>query len=150
MHIVMPVITPVTFNVLFCSDIETKDEPFAWEAREFLRKKLVGKEVIFKAEKPPNSATREYGTVWAGKDPTKDENMTEALLAEGLVKVRDGGRNIPQLKRLVEIEDAAKSQGKGVWGTDLQVILFYNSFYCTCAVYFAFFNFAHADFNSMI
>ncbi|CAG9558149.1 unnamed protein product [Danaus chrysippus] len=102
------------------NDSETKDEPFAWEAREFLRKKLVGKEVIFTAEKPPNSATREYGSVWAGKDPTKDENMTEALLAEGFVKVREGGRNIPQLKRLVEIEETAKSQGKGIWGTDLQ------------------------------
>ncbi|XP_041987682.1 staphylococcal nuclease domain-containing protein 1 [Aricia agestis] len=102
------------------NDNESKDEPFAWEAREFLRKKLVGKEVIFTAEKPPNSATREYGCVWAGKDPTKDENMTEALLSEGLVKVREGGRNIPQLKRYVELEDAAKSQGKGLWGTDLQ------------------------------
>ncbi|CAH2103312.1 unnamed protein product [Euphydryas editha] len=102
------------------NDTETKDEPFAWEAREFLRKKLVGKEVIFTAEKPPNSATREYGSVWAGKDPTKSENMTEALLAEGLVKVREGGRNIPQLKRLVEIEEQARSQGKGIWGSDLQ------------------------------
>ncbi|CAH2035335.1 unnamed protein product, partial [Iphiclides podalirius] len=102
------------------NDNETKDEPFAWEAREFLRKKLVGKEVIFRAEKPPNSATREYGSVWAGKDPTKDENMTEALLAEGLVKVREGGRNIPQLKKLVEIEDVARSQGKGIWGSDIQ------------------------------
>ncbi|KAL4717621.1 hypothetical protein ACJJTC_000770 [Scirpophaga incertulas] len=102
------------------NDVESKDEPFAWEAREFLRKKLVGKEVIFTAEKPPNSATREYGCIWAGKDPAKDENMTECLLAEGLVKVRDGGRNIPQLKKLVELEDLAKSQGKGIWGSDLQ------------------------------
>ncbi|XP_050360776.1 staphylococcal nuclease domain-containing protein 1 [Nymphalis io] len=102
------------------NDNETKDEPFAWEAREFLRKKLVGKEVIFTAEKPPNSATREYGSVWAGKDPTKSENMTEALLSEGLVKVREGGRNIPQLKKLVEIEEVARSQGKGIWGSDLQ------------------------------
>ncbi|KAJ8736999.1 hypothetical protein PYW07_000270 [Mythimna separata] len=101
------------------NDTESKDEPYAWEAREFLRK-LVGREVIFTAEKPPNSATREYGSVWAGKDPTKDDNLTEILLAEGLAKVRDGGRNIPQLKRLVEIEDVAKSQNKGIWGTDLQ------------------------------
>lgn len=26
----------------------TEDEPFSWEAREFLRKKLVGKKVFFK------------------------------------------------------------------------------------------------------
>ncbi|XP_052746708.1 staphylococcal nuclease domain-containing protein 1 [Bicyclus anynana] len=102
------------------NDTETKDEPFAWEAREFLRKMLVGKEVVFTAEKPPNSATREYGSLWAGKDPVKDVNITELLLAEGLVKVREGGRNIPQLKKLVEIEEIAKSQGKGIWGTDLQ------------------------------
>lgn len=100
------------------NDTETKDEPFAWEAREFLRKKLVGKEVIFTAEKPANSANREYGVVWAGKNPSKDENVTEALLAEGLVKVREGARNIPQLKKLVEIEETAKSQGKGIWSTD--------------------------------
>ncbi|XP_050683973.1 staphylococcal nuclease domain-containing protein 1 [Leptidea sinapis] len=101
------------------SDIETPDEPFAWEAREFLRKKLVGKEVIFTSEKPANS-TKEYGNVWGGKDANKDENMTHALLAEGLVKVREGSRNIPQLKKLVEIEEMAKSQGKGVWGTNVQ------------------------------
>lgn len=102
------------------NDAETKDEPFAWEAREFLRKKLVGKEVIFTAEKPPNSATREYGVVWAGIDPLKDENMNEALLAEGLVKVREGFRNLPQLKKLVDIEEAAKAQKKGIWGPDAQ------------------------------
>lgn len=79
--------------------------------------------MIFTAEKPPNSATREYGQVWTGKDPTKDENVTEALLAEGLAKVRESGRNIPQLKKLVEIEEVAKSQGKGIWGNDLQVRL---------------------------
>ncbi|KAG7313603.1 hypothetical protein JYU34_000758, partial [Plutella xylostella] len=102
------------------SDLETKDEPYAWEAREYLRKRLVGKEVVFTAEKPPNSATKEYGQVWTGKDITKDENVTEGLLAEGLAKVRDGGRNIPQLKKLVEIEEVAKSQGKGIWGENLQ------------------------------
>ncbi|XP_061706219.1 staphylococcal nuclease domain-containing protein 1 [Cydia pomonella] len=101
------------------NDVESKDEPFAWEAREFLRKKLVGKEVVFTSEKPNNSTTREYGSMWTGKDTTKDENVTEALLAEGLAKVREGGRNIPQLKRLVEIEDIAKSQGKGIWGSDI-------------------------------
>lgn len=28
----------------------TSDEPYAWDAREFLRKKLVGKEVAFRVE----------------------------------------------------------------------------------------------------
>ncbi|XP_068621678.1 staphylococcal nuclease domain-containing protein 1 [Battus philenor] len=102
------------------NDNGSKDDPFAWEAREFLRKKLVGKEVIFTAQKVPNSAGREYGNVWAGKDITKDDNITELLLAEGYAKIRDVSRNVPQMKRLVEIEEVAKSQGKGVWGSDIQ------------------------------
>lgn len=48
----------------------SKDEPWAWEAREFLRKKLIGEEVFFTAEKPPN-AVREYGCVYLGKGKMK-------------------------------------------------------------------------------
>lgn len=47
--------------------------------------------------------------------------MTEALLAEGLVKIKEGGRSIPQLRPLVEIEDNAKAQGKGVWSENAHV-----------------------------
>lgn len=50
----------------FVSAEETKDEPYAWEAREFLRKKLVGEEVWFTCEKSPNT-TREYGCIYLGK-----------------------------------------------------------------------------------
>lgn len=45
---------------------ETKDEPYAWEAREFLRRKLIGQDVTFATEKTVNTA-RTYGTVWLGK-----------------------------------------------------------------------------------
>ncbi|KAI4470620.1 ebna2 binding protein [Holotrichia oblita] len=94
----------------------TKDEPFAWEAREFLRKKLVGEEVWFTAEKPPNAA-REYGVVYLGKDFNTAENITKSLISEGLVNVRrDGVRMTPELEELCEKENAAKAQGKGKWG----------------------------------
>lgn len=46
---------------------ETKDEPYAWEAREFLRKKLVGKEVVFTVEYKVPSTGREYGFLYLGK-----------------------------------------------------------------------------------
>jgi hypothetical protein len=40
-------------------------QPFAWESREFLRKKLIGKEVSFTVEyKVPSG--REFGTVFLG------------------------------------------------------------------------------------
>jgi len=45
----------------------TDDEPFSWEAREFLRKKLVGKKVFFKITGPVSSegkTTRYYGDIF--------------------------------------------------------------------------------------
>ncbi|XP_059470749.1 staphylococcal nuclease domain-containing protein 1 [Neocloeon triangulifer] len=95
---------------------ETKDEPFAWEAREFLRKKLVGESVLFTLEKPPN-ATRDYGVIYLGKDAATGENVVETLVSEGLVsvRVRDPSRPSAEQARLLEIEAAAKSAGKGKW-----------------------------------
>ncbi|CAH1129973.1 unnamed protein product [Ceutorhynchus assimilis] len=96
---------------------ESKDEPWAWETREFLRKKLIGEEVLFVSEKPPN-ATREYGTIYLGKDINTAENISESLVSEGLVTVRrEGVRPTPELTRLCELEDEAKRAGKGKWGT---------------------------------
>ena len=59
-------------------------QPFAWEAREFLRKKLVGKEVTFQVEYTIPNTGREFGTVFVG-----GENVTLALLRAGLVRVRE-------------------------------------------------------------
>nr|XP_032804965.1 staphylococcal nuclease domain-containing protein 1 [Petromyzon marinus] len=92
------------------------DEPWAFPAREFLRKKLIGKEVCFVVEyKAP--AGREYGMVYIGKD-TSGENVTESLVIEGLVSVRrEGIRTSNQDQaRLCDLEDQAKAQKKGLWG----------------------------------
>ncbi|XP_076334684.1 staphylococcal nuclease domain-containing protein 1-like isoform X2 [Tachypleus tridentatus] len=100
------------------SSQETKDEPYAWEAREFLRKKLIGKEVCFTIEyKVPNS-TREYGLVFVGKD-TSGENVVESVVAEGLAEVRRTGVKPSDIQqKLCELEDAAKTAGKGRWSSD--------------------------------
>lgn len=97
---------------------ESKDEPWAWEAREFLRSKLIGEEVYFHSERPPN-ATRDYGVIYLGSDPNTAPNMTELLVQEGLVTVRkDNSRTpSPELQRLVDLEEAAKAAGKGKWGS---------------------------------
>lgn len=109
-------------NIIFSAP-ETKDEPYAWEAREFLRKKLIGEEVWFTTEKSPNS-NRVYGTVFVGKDFNTAENMTEALINEGLVTVRNEGRNNAEVARFIELEDAAKAAGKGQWGENASVSKF--------------------------
>uniref|UniRef100_A0A673MAT0 Staphylococcal nuclease domain-containing protein n=1 Tax=Sinocyclocheilus rhinocerous TaxID=307959 RepID=A0A673MAT0_9TELE len=65
---------------------DTPDEPWAFQAREFLRKKVIGKEVYFTVEnKTPQG--REYGIVFLGKD-TSGENIAESLVAEGLATVQ--------------------------------------------------------------
>lgn len=92
----------------------SKDQPYAWEAREYLRQRLVGQEVWFYSEKPPN-ANREYGYIKLGKDPNS-ENVVESIISEGLVTVRrDGVRQTPEHARLIELEDAARKARKGMW-----------------------------------
>ncbi|NXA56365.1 SND1 protein, partial [Nothocercus julius] len=93
---------------------DTPDEPWGFPAREFLRKKLIGKEVCFTVEyKTPQG--REYGMVYLGKD-TSGENIAESLVAEGLASRREGIRaNNPEQNRLAELEEQAKSAKKGMW-----------------------------------
>jgi staphylococcal nuclease domain-containing protein 1 len=59
-------------------------------------------------------------------DVATGEKVTESLVSEGLVSVRrEGVRQVPELQRLIELEDAAKAAGKGKWaGTGSQVIEF--------------------------
>ncbi|KAG3277744.1 staphylococcal nuclease domain-containing protein 1 [Ictidomys tridecemlineatus] len=93
---------------------DTPDEPWAFPAREFLRKKLIGKEVCFTIEnKTPQG--REYGMIYLGKDTT-GENIAESLVAEGLATRREGMRaNNPEQSRLSECEEQAKAAKKGMW-----------------------------------
>ncbi|XP_030639372.1 staphylococcal nuclease domain-containing protein 1 isoform X3 [Chanos chanos] len=94
---------------------DTPDEPWAFQAREFLRKKIIGKEVCFTVEiKTPQG--REYGMVYLGKD-TSGENIAESLVAEGLATVRREGLrgNNPEQARLCDLEDQAKASKKGIW-----------------------------------
>lgn len=94
---------------------DSKDEPWAWESREYLRKKLIGQEVYFSSERPPNS-NREYGCIYLGSDPATAVSVTDLMLSEGLLSVRrEGVRNSAELSKLVDLEEAAKSGGKGRW-----------------------------------
>ncbi|XP_046390934.1 staphylococcal nuclease domain-containing protein 1 [Ischnura elegans] len=100
---------------------ETKDEPFAWEAREFLRKKLVGQEVLVKYDKSAERNNRVYGCILLGKDENTAENMTNLLVSEGFASVRrENARQATELTQLIELEDAAKAAKKGKWGANPQ------------------------------
>ncbi|PIK48262.1 putative nuclease domain-containing protein 1 [Apostichopus japonicus] len=98
--------------------VETPDEPYAWEAREFLRKKLIGKDVAFTVEYVVPGSGRAYGCIFLGKD-TLAENVTESIVAEGLVEVRRGGiKPSDDQMKLIDLEELAKSAGKGKWSKD--------------------------------
>jgi len=67
-------------------------QAFAWEAREYLRLRLIGKEVLFSVEYQVPGTGREYGCIYLPKPGSDElENITESIVAEGLVEVRRGG-----------------------------------------------------------
>merc|ERR550532_3791845 len=88
----------------------SNDDPWAWEAREFLRKMLIGKSVLCSiSHKVPSG--REYGQVLFGStDPDKAENVAVKLLSEGLAKARDNCSD----PAFTEAQEAAKAAGKGL------------------------------------
>jgi staphylococcal nuclease domain-containing protein 1 len=92
---------------------QTQDEPYAWESREFLRKKIIGKEVSFTSFKINNS-DREYGVIYLGRDTTS-ENITELMVSEGLVELKKQRSETEESARLVGLEEAAKAGLKGKW-----------------------------------
>jgi len=95
---------------------ETFDEPYAWEAREFLRKKLIGKEVQFFVEYTTPGTGREYGCVYYKSGSGELKSITEELVAEGLVEVRRGGiKPSDDQTKLIDLEDMAKAAKKGKW-----------------------------------
>lgn len=93
-------------------------KPYAFEAREFLRKKLVGKEVCF--VKDVNSQAVDRGTLYLGKDTATGENINDAIVAAGLAEVRRLNKTTEEETRLVALEDQAKSQSLGKWSKDAE------------------------------
>ncbi|CAF3270487.1 unnamed protein product [Rotaria socialis] len=92
------------------------DEPYAFETREFLRKKLVGREICYTVDFQIPQSNRSMCTVYLGKDKETGENIIESLLSEGLVDLRQqtGQRAAdPKYQRLVIIDEQAKANKRG-------------------------------------
>lgn len=114
---------------------EEKDEPYAWEAREYLRKKLIGQEVKFIPAKNGGntSSDREMGKLFFPKDDDNSD-IAKELVANGLAKLKGNRPKNPDedLKELIELEDKAKQEKKGLWNTENKekVSLYLDRFYC--------------------
>ncbi|CAM6104246.1 unnamed protein product [Calypogeia fissa] len=94
---------------------DTKDEPFAWESREALRKKCIGKEVTFKVDYVVASINREFGTVLLD-----GQNVAYDVVKDGWAKVRpQGGQSnevsATYIQELEQREAKAQEDGLGIW-----------------------------------
>ncbi|KAL1745690.1 hypothetical protein HDZ31DRAFT_62896 [Schizophyllum fasciatum] len=92
-----------------------EDEPWAFEAREYLRAAAVGKEITFTSTHslPPNDETpRDLGTADIG-----GHDLSVELTKAGWAKVKDhkGADEDPRTKMLRELENEARAAGKGLW-----------------------------------
>uniref|UniRef100_A0A2S2Q6G9 Staphylococcal nuclease domain-containing protein 1 n=1 Tax=Sipha flava TaxID=143950 RepID=A0A2S2Q6G9_9HEMI len=94
----------------------TEDELFAWEAREYLRKKLVGKKVFFKTAGQQVSGggktTRYYGDIFY---PTLENNIANELVENGFVSVKPVKSNnpTPEIQTLLDLQNKAKAAKVG-------------------------------------
>ncbi|PFH51564.1 hypothetical protein AMATHDRAFT_3013 [Amanita thiersii Skay4041] len=113
---------PPKERVLYLADINAPrlgtstrdDEPWAFEAREFLRSLAVGKEITFVTSHslPPNDdVPRDIGSAEVG-----GVDLTSELLRNGWAKLKDSKREPTEedLKKK-ELENEAKSANKGLW-----------------------------------
>jgi staphylococcal nuclease domain-containing protein 1 len=91
----------------------TEDEPYAWEAREFLRKMLVGKSILGHVV---HTANREYGVLLLGTNPETAEDVATKLVVEGLAKVRENCQD----QKLKDAQETAKTEKKGVWSGEME------------------------------
>ncbi|CAI2334758.1 unnamed protein product [Caenorhabditis sp. 36 PRJEB53466] len=95
----------------------TPDEPYAWEAREFLRKKLVGHLVTFVRDFTATSG-RDHGRIYlGGTSPADAQNVAEEAVSAGLLEVRQGKVTDDYTTKLLELQDQAKSAGRGKWSS---------------------------------
>lgn len=85
-------------------------EPYAWEAKEYLAKRLIGQEVLYRSEYIKSG--KEFGIIYLG-----DENIVETMLSEGLLEVRRTKAESPIYQQLIDAEETAKAAGKGKWSS---------------------------------
>ncbi|KAG7669099.1 hypothetical protein Ndes2526B_g00826 [Nannochloris sp. 'desiccata'] len=93
-------------------DGATRDEPFAWQSREFLRKLAAGKPCVFRVDYALEAAGgREFGTVFVNEK----ENVALASVAAGFSRVRaSGAQQSPYYDDLVKAQEAAEAKSLGV------------------------------------
>mmetsp|Transcript_28020 Transcript_28020/g.68106 ORF Transcript_28020/g.68106 Transcript_28020/m.68106 type:complete len:940 (-) Transcript_28020:196-3015(-) len=88
-----------------------KDEPYAFQSREYLRKMLIGKQVGFTVKHAAGG--REYGDLTLGGN-----SVSEAIISSGYATVKAAtnkdGKMHPDREALFGLETQAKTAGRGM------------------------------------
>lgn len=90
------------------------DEPYAWEAREFVRKLVIGKMLKFQHEYSVDRMEREFGKITT----QSGANLAELLVSEGLAEVRNSKDKGEGVEALEAAQEQAKAAKKGKWSLD--------------------------------
>jgi staphylococcal nuclease domain-containing protein 1 len=104
----------VTLSGIICPRVSrgrsATDEPYAWEAREYLRKKVIGKQVAFTVNYS-NDSGRQFAKVMLGA-----EDLAESLVRAGWATVKPSkstGRIHPEREAMMEMQAQAEGMGLG-------------------------------------
>jgi len=86
------------------------NEAFAWHSREFLRSRMIGKDVKFIVQRSVQNSNRKFGTVilQTGQD------LRHVILANGWATI-DGRNDEKDIEALEYNQEQAKGQKKGIW-----------------------------------
>ena len=94
----------------------TQDEPYSYEAREYVRKKLIGKKVIFILDDHIDAMNRESGRLLLN-----DEDIGVSLACMGMCTVVHSKGLAKYQELLKEAQEQAKKQELGIFGKNAHI-----------------------------
>jgi staphylococcal nuclease domain-containing protein 1 len=94
---------------------KSQEEPFGFEAREFLRQLIIGKPVKFRVEH--SGPNRQYGQLIVQQPTDGDTNVARIMVKAGWIKTKsiDPKRSSDDFNELVELESLARKKNIGLW-----------------------------------
>lgn len=105
-------------------DGSTKDEPFAWQSREYLRKKLIGQSVVFRIDYVVEAiGNKEFGSAFLQTPAGQQENIALSIVQNGWAKVREtGSQQSPYVEDLRKAQEVAQQSAVGLWSKDPEAL----------------------------
>uniref|UniRef100_A0AC35TVF8 Staphylococcal nuclease domain-containing protein n=1 Tax=Rhabditophanes sp. KR3021 TaxID=114890 RepID=A0AC35TVF8_9BILA len=92
------------------------EEPFAWESREFMRKRIVGSRVFFVRDYTGSNG-REFGQIYFGSESLENcQNISELALQAGLLEFKEGKHGDQVTHNFIHSQEQALNHKLGKWG----------------------------------